>query len=558
MARTKLLVYPEDVPECNLDGPQYAEVGSRGSSPTISISVYPGQGEPTKRATISRSLASQRAVASGESITDGPGLLLRRAGYGRHQGRFIYGQVTAYDDTSFTVTTAEGDTVLPIHDVSEVTPVVATLLGSATLIRSVSARPDLSEVHDTIMDRILGRNGHRASKSIRKILSGVAPVASMPKSTDVITWICPHTGRARQTRVGHVVDYAFYVDSGRPVPQGISMGNSFCDDPEFQGPLPVAHQRLVDELVDQVDDVEDHDDERFEDLMASLASDSEQAQIPRARIRESTTVATDDELMHPTTHAILHALAEKPQLLRVFVDQLERASKRQRLYVEDKRLRVIDSRLQLQLPVNNHRRHLLRNSSQYQICYPTADRAHGTVSDLNQETIHHAITSDAQKGKDPALFIVHARTSESTRFMPHPAILRRLYSFEFGPAQLSILHFVRFDLDAQFDMSEANNVNLSNFSEKVALPVTPKNPSRLQLVSAISALSVYGKEFLCSATQDLISAAHDFAESLVDYEPWAPIEIKVDAFWCSKIFGSFRRAVQFYVTHSASRRGEIR
>ncbi|OWY94295.1 hypothetical protein PHMEG_00036013 [Phytophthora megakarya] len=105
------------------------------------------------------------------------------------------------------------------------------------------------------MDRILGRNGHRASKSIRKILSGVATVASMPKSTDVITWICPHTGGARQTRVGHV-DYVFYVDSGRPVPQGISMGNSFCDDPEFRGPLPVAHQRLDDELVDQFDDVE--------------------------------------------------------------------------------------------------------------------------------------------------------------------------------------------------------------------------------------------------------------------------------------------------------------
>ncbi|ETP17518.1 hypothetical protein F441_08099 [Phytophthora nicotianae CJ01A1] len=49
------------------------------------------------------------------------------------------------------------------------------------------------------------------------------------------------------TRIGHVVDFAYYVDGGRTIPTRAQLGELFCDDPSFR-PTPSAPRTKMDEL----------------------------------------------------------------------------------------------------------------------------------------------------------------------------------------------------------------------------------------------------------------------------------------------------------------------
>ncbi|KAF4045307.1 hypothetical protein GN244_ATG02295 [Phytophthora infestans] len=527
MPRVHVLILLEDVPSETLEGPSYGEVLSRMTGPMASIrlGVDPAGGA-SRRISAPRDLAMQRQVGPDESIIDGPGWLLRRAVCVTEEGVFTYGQVTEYDGNTVTVTGVEGDKLVAKSDVTEVAPVIAVLLWKARVLPTIDSTASLYQAHALILDRLLGQNGQRRTRSIPKLLAGITTPASMPKASSQIPWLCPRTGLLGQLRVGHVVDFAFYVDGNRNVPARVRVGDFYNNDPTARvgrGAVPretparrVGHSDLQHDS--------DDDDENFNDLLETLVTETESANRHRPGNEEAAGADRDDELDHPTTYAILRALADKPVVLRDYAPRYQPSLDE---YTRHVRLPAISD----QVAVN-----------------PSPDSRARFRPTAAQQTIHQAITSVGHKGKDAMLFVEHARTSESTRFLPHPAILRRLYSFEFGPGELSVLHLVRFDLDAQFNLSNTQGVNLGNFSDKISLPPTPKTPTRMQFVSAIATLNGYAGEFCEDTTRSLVDAVHRFAESLVDYDPWTPMEIKALAFWCSKVFGSYRRAVQSDLT----------
>ncbi|ETI47705.1 hypothetical protein F443_08125 [Phytophthora nicotianae P1569] len=53
-------------------------------------------------------------------------------------------------------------------------------------------------------------------------------------------------------RIGHVVDFAYYVDGGRTIPTRAQLGELFCDDPSFRPPPP-APRTQMDELHEEQD-----------------------------------------------------------------------------------------------------------------------------------------------------------------------------------------------------------------------------------------------------------------------------------------------------------------
>ncbi|ETN10076.1 hypothetical protein PPTG_10809 [Phytophthora nicotianae INRA-310] len=139
---------------------------------------------------------------------------------------------------------------------------------------------------------------------------------------------------------------------------------------------------------------------------------------------------------------------------------------------------------------------------------------------------------------------------------PTTAVLSQLYDFDFGVCGLSILHFRRFNLNAQLDHAGLNAVNLINVSVKVSLPSPPVNPSHDSLCDSLSILKTYAEEFFDAPTRRLITTAKAFSEELNDYAPWSPEEVKAVAFWFSKVSGEHRRATEFDISHGTSTRSE--
>ncbi|OWY94597.1 hypothetical protein PHMEG_00035623, partial [Phytophthora megakarya] len=160
-----------------------------------------------------------------------------------------------------------------------------------------------------------------------------------------------------------------------------------------------------------------------------------------------------------------------------------------------------------------------------------------------QLEVHNAITSPSYIGKDADIFMDHSRTSDATKFLAHPAITSRLYDFQFGVCELSILHFPRFDLHSQLNRTRAKTINMKNFSPKVELPDLPSHPTYGDLTECLAVLNSFAKAFLNIETCDLVAAAKEFVEQLDDFSPWSSSEVHILAFWFSNVFGAYRRAV---------------
>ncbi|KAL3659439.1 hypothetical protein V7S43_015431 [Phytophthora oleae] len=79
----------------------------------------------------------------------------------------------------------------------------------------------------------------------------------------------------------------------------------------------------------------------------------------------------------------------------------------------------------------------------------------GTLDDLLV-----AITAPGHPGKPPTEFVEYVLASGAVHFQPHPAIISRLYAFEFGVRGLSILHLNRSDFLARRKWQKSRRVNM--------------------------------------------------------------------------------------------------
>ncbi|ETL87860.1 hypothetical protein L917_13025, partial [Phytophthora nicotianae] len=120
--------------------------------------------------------------------------------------------------------------------------------------------------------------------------------------------------------------------------------------------------------------------------------------------------------------------------------------------------------------------------------------------------------------------------------IPHPAIVSRLFDFDFDSCSLSVLHFLRWDIDAQINTEKTKTVNLRNFSPKVELADIPEHPEYWDLLEVISVLHTFAQEFFDVHTQALVAAAKKFGDRLSR-------EIVVLASWFTSVFGAYRTAV---------------
>ncbi|KAL4140233.1 hypothetical protein PRNP1_014518 [Phytophthora ramorum] len=554
MAAQVVLLFPEDVPQeanSQLAAPTYAEIFDDSEPERVCVRTLVTSNEddsqPQWEAWLPRSIAFRRLVWSAEPSSGGAGNLLWRAVVLPGPSGPIYGQVIEYKGSTVSIRSMSGITSAPAATVDKIAPVIAVLLFKAKLTRR--ARADISSAHGLILDRLLGQNGTTATRSVRQLLAGIVPIASLPRPSDNILWRCPRTGSDKTCTIEHVVNFGYYHDGEKVPPPSVRLGDNFCDEPVHSPPRHEARQETTSgtstrddttdsaplaELLDTLDQAEDTQYPRF--ARSQLHEHEETCSTPDdetyARPVLSDTTARNGTAPSAPVR-IMSVLANYPDLLETYASQL------QQLGSERKRPRL----------------HAISDSVPVVTRYEdAAERRHNFRPSQGQQAVHEAITASEHRGKSPALFVEYVRSS---KFLPHPAILSRLYDFQFGVCGLSVLHLQRFDLTARLEHAGSNSVNLRNFSVKVALPSLPTNPSHSSLCNSLSILGTYAEEFFDAPTRRLLTSAKSFAEELTDYAPWSPDEVKAIAFWFSNVLGAYRRAVESDISQGRSTRSEL-
>ncbi|KAG1687417.1 hypothetical protein DVH05_005212 [Phytophthora capsici] len=326
-------------------------------------------------------------------------------------------------------------------------------------------------------------------------------------------WRCPRTGSDVVCSIEHVIYYVYYRNGGKAPPASVRLGETFCHDPASSptegnerqvipsrartnsgtiDQIPLAD--LLDTL-DRVAGLSIPGPDRYErqegvDYGNTTENDSLRQVSPDVTPRNGGAASAPVR--------ILSVLANNPDLLETYASQLPQ------LGPERKRPRVqaiSDSVLM---------------TPRYE---DGGDRRHNFRPSQGQQAVHDAITAVEHRGKSPALFVEHVRSSHAMKFLPHPAVLSRLYDFEFGVCGLSISHLRRFNLNAKLDHARSNAVHLSNFSVKVSLPSLPVNPNHESLCDSLNILGTYAEEFFEAPTRRLITTAKAFSEELNDYAP---------------------------------------
>ncbi|KAJ8552382.1 hypothetical protein ON010_g10164 [Phytophthora cinnamomi] len=232
MARQLLLLFPSDVDNVVIEGPRYAEVTARRSGRTQVAILPQSNDEQPVPTSISPSTARSHAVPRSELQDGMPGLRLFLPVYVQIDDNFHHGQITAYTDSEYTIRTKDEPIHVPHNVPIEIAQAIAVLMWHAELVQAQIPSSDaLEAIHSRILDRLLGQNEQRATKSIPRLIGGVPTRQSIPQPSSLVPWKCPRTGENKLISVGDVINYAFYTDGNRPVPTNIQVGETFVDGP---------------------------------------------------------------------------------------------------------------------------------------------------------------------------------------------------------------------------------------------------------------------------------------------------------------------------------------
>uniref|UniRef100_H3GN24 Uncharacterized protein n=1 Tax=Phytophthora ramorum TaxID=164328 RepID=H3GN24_PHYRM len=496
---------------------------------------------------------------AGELEHGAPGRLLRRPVFALVDNQTLYGQVVASEDQHVVLRHHGGRTRIAATLVEELAPVIVFLLFTTPLLRRINTPDRIAEAHATILDRLLGTRDVTATRQVRQLLDGIAPVAT--HRTESSGWI-PVWATTYIAASGIVLgDYywdgpsvtnvpgeprlpvsAAAADDGAPEPVISNAGDT------SDGRSPAIASRLI-EPTAASSNREPVPHARFVDFMDSLENphtgqppnptEIEHGELlldaPGPPVSGKRTRGGDEPSDSIDAMRVMAALADHPDLLQIYARQFQsRGSARQRPRysgVSDL-IPAVDS--------------------------SAPERHHSFRPSVRQQEVHDLICADDHRGKPPAVFVEYSRSSRSTKFIPHPAILSRLFDFSFGVCGLSVLHFRRFDLSAQLDYAGSTQLSARNFSVKVELPTVPAEASYADLTSALGILGVYCDEFLDSRTRRLVSAAKAFAEELGDFEPWSLVEVQTLAFWFSNVFSAYRLACEHDIDQQTTTRATIR
>ncbi|KAE9020198.1 hypothetical protein PF004_g5500 [Phytophthora fragariae] len=184
--------------------------------------------------TVPRSVASSRTISAAVVKKVGHVSPCRQPVMVTTSTQFLHSQVTRVNVDGVTVESDGTEVEAAFDNVKEVAPVVALLLQKVVFEKSVWSSGEVSELHVTILNRVLGREGCIATRDVSDILDGLIEEECFPEGQSDCAWIDPKSGQNTQFELQHAVDFAYYID-GKGDRGHEMVGRSFCVPPYDDG-----------------------------------------------------------------------------------------------------------------------------------------------------------------------------------------------------------------------------------------------------------------------------------------------------------------------------------
>ncbi|GLD96200.1 hypothetical protein PINS_up004878 [Pythium insidiosum] len=165
----------------------------------------------------------------------------------------------------------------------------------------------------------------------------------------------------------------------------------------------------------------------------------------------------------------------------------------------------------------------------------------------SQRRAHSLIYDATASGKSPHDFLKSLLAHAAVEFAPHPAVLVRLYDFQFGVLGLSIMHLVQLDNTEKMawvmaTKEKGTKVNMQNFSPAVDLPPL-STCLTLQLIrKALSGLQVFCEAFGSRTTCKLVQNLQDTVQKMTELSLWDADDLKFLVYWIDSMLERYSTA----------------
>ncbi|RLN72590.1 hypothetical protein BBJ28_00023079 [Nothophytophthora sp. Chile5] len=319
-----------------------------------------------------------------------------------------------------------------------------------------------------------GRNGTRSSSAILQKLS-----MNLVDEKQRVPLFDVADTRVVLLSVQHLLDYVFYHEGNRRAPRGLTLGESIFDE---GAPSPSAEA------------TEAHASSPGDGWGAGQLSDSEDDQEPADAPPEDVGITASNK-------------RKRGEPAPARTNQREIQLQTRPIYLEEDAEMAGDAEPDTALHGLAHR------SRSALVPAGTGDYKGQFRPSSMQTAIHGAIVHGTYSSFSPQLLVETIQSQfENFGFLPHPAVLRGLYSWDFGLRGLSAMHFTR--LSTEKKRESARLFDMTDFSLKNTMP-QPRVSTRLDdLIEAVDVLGCAANVLFVPMVNDLLLKARRFLLTL--------------------------------------------
>lgn len=558
-----VFVLPEQAPEAKLTYPAYGIIKSLTRKFVSVRTTADSMNDAPSTFKLTRPLdptAFKLAIVSEDEAHGGLGLWLRRHVACLSNGRWLHGQVIAFNTS---------DSLISVKTLGKVvrvacTPatVVATFPVCAALLFQSSwpaEGPDaidqsfVHQAHSTILQAVLGMDDDQeTSRSIPEILQRV-PGATTPNGDFMLEVVEPTTGQGRAATLQHIVDYAFFIDADRPPPRDVILGSCFSDDPrmhpgtqlddsdsdsgsETSAPEPLTQPRYVPPRL-PVPGPRQHP--------SRGARQHPALDPPRPREIDNflnQEYASSESSDH-STPTMLAPLCAPPSV----VDNHGGFPANNRDTLPEAGEAAVFRSVQGAMRLASAAKSLPEYMAQFQALPKAANPMQFAPT---QVEAHWWICSPRWQSVMPLEFLSAAQSAKIYLFIPHPGIFTCLFDFRFGSGLLSLDHFLPIDLHQRNTWNDKLRLATNHFPKSL----TPPSPRRRcnsmsDVCEAIKGVSVFANAFGSPSLLRFVSAAESFASHFRYNQELMASDVDQVVLWLNQRFEEFGHALLADVQH---------
>ncbi|KUF79213.1 hypothetical protein AM587_10001168 [Phytophthora nicotianae] len=367
---------------------------------------------------------------------------------------------------------------------------------------------EMRQRHLVALNNFTG-SGSRASRNSSSILRKIdAPDID---ESQLIPLFNVAAGKVEFVSIKYALDFSYYNDGKRRAPATVRLGDTIFDE-------PAAITSGRDETAQSAEDPR---------VLAGQLSDSDESD------------GDEDKAPPPAAVGLLQTRKrERDVPNQVDEDLVSLKQLRVSYSGNPSMLRSIDQVIALRespLSAGSGSGMVSYSGSTYSTS--TSSKAQFQPSSL-QRVIHGQLVNGTYASMEPQLLLETLQIQhELFAFLPHPAIFRAFYSWDFGLRGLSLMHFA----PVAGGSKRISTHNMTDFSKSASLPFAVQPQDLSAVIDALDGLAVIVATVYLPFVRELVDAARKFIVALKTREGFSTVEARIElVYWINERFERVR------------------